>query len=58
MDCCTKHAPDGMDDVKNRKCRTRGYCNQPFFRVTWTGMVEYNLFSERVAQQGCGIRLL
>ena len=41
MDCCTKHTPDAIDDVKNRECRARGCCNQPFFRVAGTGMVEY-----------------
>ena len=43
MEFCSQHAPDGMVDVKSRKCRTEGCGKIPSFGVAGTKTVEYCL---------------
>ena len=38
---CAQHAPDGMVNVKSRKCRTEGCGKQPSYGVAGTQTVEY-----------------
>ena len=38
---CTQHTPDGMVDVKSRKCRTRGCGRKPSFGVGNTRTAEF-----------------
>ena len=38
---CTQHAPDGIVDVKSRKCRTRGCGRKPSFGVGNTRTAEF-----------------
>ena len=41
MEYCAQHAPEGMVDVKNKKCRTEGCGTLPSFGVTGTKTMEY-----------------
>ena len=38
---CAHHAPGGIADVRNRKCRTQGCGKGPLFGVADTETVEY-----------------
>ena len=49
---CTQHAPDGMVDVKSRKCRTRGCGTKPSFGVGNTRTAE---FCAQHASLKCGV---
>ena len=41
MEYCAQHAPDGMVDVKRRKCRTEGCGKGPSYVVAGTKFAEY-----------------
>ena len=41
MEYFSQHTPDGIVDVKNRKCRTKGCGKRPSFGVAGTKIAEY-----------------
>ena len=41
MEYCAQHAPEGMADVKNRKCRIEGCGKRASFGVAGTKTMEY-----------------
>ena len=49
---CTQHAPDGMVDVKSRRCRTRGGGRKPSFGAGNTRTAE---FCAQHASLKCGV---
>ena len=61
---CAQHAPNGMVNVKSRKCRTQGCVKAPSFGVAGTKTAEYcaqhapdemvDIKSRKFGTQGCG----
>ena len=64
MECCAQHAPDGMVDVKSRKCRTEGCGKRPSHGVGGTKTAEYcaqhapdgmvDVCTKKCRTEGCG----
>ena len=59
-----QHAPDGMVNVRSRKCRTEGCGKRPSFGIAGTKTGEYcvqhapdgmvNVCSRKCRTEGCG----